>query len=210
MKKIVSRNDFIVDLCRDKNIIDIACVCHDLSEYQIKKGIWLHENIKKVAKSLIGYDIETEEIKRLQKLGYNIRYCNAEFIGRFARDKYDVVVLGSCIEHFFNPGMVLDSIKSLCHPDTKIVLSTVNVWAIRYFISAWIGRESRTCRNDHVSWYSHYVLENLLRMKGYEVIDQRYYNNYTRINGIRPFFRYLQKWLMPFTSHGIIVVFKTA
>lgn len=205
---IVNRNNFIVEKCRNYNVFDVACVCHDLSDDQINKGIWLHHNIKQVAKSIKGIDIEKEEIEKLQSKGYNIEYCNAESINETG--KYDRVVLGSCIEHFYNPGIVLDRIKGLCNEKTEIILSTINAWAIRYFVSAWLNNEARTCREDHVCWYSHYVLENLLRLKGFKVIEKHYYNNYpVKINGIRPLFRRLQKWLMPFTSHGIIVVFKT-
>lgn len=204
---IVDRNDFIVKKCKDKSVFDIACVCHNLSGDQIKKGIWLHHNILAVSRLLIGCDIENEEIKKLRGLGYNIIYSDAEKIPYVA--DIEVIVMGGCIEHFFNPGLVLDRVMALCNADTEVIISTVNAWAIRYWISALFGREERTCRPDHVSWYSHYVLENLLRMKGFQVIEKHYYNNYPkRINGIRPFFRKLQKLLMPFTSHGLICVFK--
>jgi 2-polyprenyl-3-methyl-5-hydroxy-6-metoxy-1,4-benzoquinol methylase len=206
---IVNRDDFISEKCKAKQVIDLACVCHDLSDDQIKKGIWLHENIKQVAKSLIGFDIETEEIEKLKKKGYNIHFGDIEKIHEYTKEKFDVIVLGSCIEHLFNPGLMLDSIKKLCHSETLIVLSTVNAWAIRYFISAFIGDEARTCREDHVAWYSHFVLENLLRLKGFKVIEKHYYNFYPKkMVGIRPFFRRLQKKLMPFTCHGLIVTFK--
>lgn len=204
---IVDRNNFIVEKCKDKNVFDVACVCHDLSDEQINEGTWLHHNIKKLAKSIKGIDIEKEEIEKLNSKGYNIEFCNAENINE--TEKYDIVVLGSCMEHFYNPGIVLDSIRDLCDDDTEIIVSTINAWAIRFFISAWKNDEARTCREDHVCWYSHYVLENLLRLKGYKVTEKHFYNWYPlKMNGIRPFFRRLQKRLMPFTSHGIIVVFK--
>lgn len=205
--KIVDRNDFIVEKCRDRAVLDLGCVCHDLSEKQIKSGSWLHGNIKKVAKKLKGYDIEIDEIIKLRKIGYDIDYCNIELIDMVEVKKYDVIVLGSIIEHLFNPGIMLDAIKELCKEDTQIVLSTVNVWAVKYFIRAMFGKKE--CREDHVCWYSKYTLGNLLGLKGFEVIEWNYYNNYLKgINGIRPAIRKLQKWLMPFTSHGLVIVFK--
>lgn len=204
---IVNRNNFFVEKCKGKKVFDVGCVCHDLSEDQIEKGVWLHHNIKQYAKSLKGVDIEKDEIKRLVKKGYNIEYCDAEKINE--NEKYDIVSMGSCIEHFYNPGLVLDRVRELCDENTEVILSTINAWGIRFFISAWRNDEARTCRDDHVSWYSHYVLENLLRMKGFKVTEKHYYNFYPeKMPGIRPFFRKLQKSLMPFTSHGIIVVFK--
>lgn len=208
MEKIVNRNNFIVERCRNKRVVDVACVCHDLSESQIDRGIWLHHNISEVAKSVIGYDIvDQETIDNLCKKGYNIVKCDAENLPK--HHDIDVIVMGSCIEHFLNPGFVLDRIKDNCNENTEVIISTINSWAIRYFVSAMINNEARTCRDDHVCWYSHYVLENLLRLKGFKVIEKHYYNFYPeKHKGIRPFFRRLQKKLMPFTSHGIICIGK--
>lgn len=138
--KIVNKNDFIVDRCRGKSVIDLACVNHDMSEDQIKEGTWLHENIRKVAGDLIGFDIAWNEVVKLQIKGYQILLGDIEQV--LSPDKFDVVVLGDCIEHLFNPGQMLDSIKSYCHSETTIVLSTVNCWSVKYFISAMIGNES--------------------------------------------------------------------
>ena len=77
---IVNRNDFIVDLCQGKKVLDLGCACHDLSSEQIKKGIWLHENIHKVASSVMGFDTDRSQIKRLQDLGYEIYLGNIEYI----------------------------------------------------------------------------------------------------------------------------------
>ena len=204
---IVDRNDYIVNKCKGKRVFDIGCACHDLSEDQISRGIWLHENIKKVASYLKGIDVEYNEIRKLRSLGYNIDVCNAEYITE--ESKFDIVVLGGCIEHFKNLGNVLNSVKSLCYNKTEIIISTVNVWAIRYWMSALLGKEERTCRDDHYAWYSHYVLENLLKRMRFIVLEKHYYNFYPKKHpGIRPFFRRLQKRLMPFTCHGLIITFK--
>jgi 2-polyprenyl-3-methyl-5-hydroxy-6-metoxy-1,4-benzoquinol methylase len=207
--KIVDRNSFIIEKCRNKKVVDLACVCHDLAENQIKNGIWLHHNIKQVSGSVIGFDIEVGEIEKLNKMGYNIHFGDIEKIDAYISEKFDIVVLGSVIEHLFNPGLMMDSLKSLCRNDTEIILSTVNVWSPRYFLSALMHNEARTCRNDHVSWYSHYVLENLLRFKGFTITEKYFYNYYPlKITGIRPFFKIIIKKLFPVLSHGIIIVFK--
>lgn len=208
---VVDKNPFIREKCKDKTVMDLGCVCHDLSEAQIKSGIWLHGEIKKSAKSLIGFDIEKEEIEKLQKKGYNIQYCNIEEIDKYATGKFDIIVMGSVIEHLPNPGIVIGSLKKFCHERTEIIITTINAWSPRYFISAFLNREERTCRPDHVSWYSHYVIDNLAKMYGYRIIERRYYNFYPmKINGIRPFFKIMAKRLFPFLSHGLIVVMKPA
>jgi hypothetical protein len=54
------------------NVLDLGCIEHDLFHERILKKEWLHMNIKKVAKSLIGVDILKEYIIELNKKGYNI------------------------------------------------------------------------------------------------------------------------------------------
>jgi 2-polyprenyl-3-methyl-5-hydroxy-6-metoxy-1,4-benzoquinol methylase len=209
--KVIDKNPFIKEKVRGKSVADLGCVCHDLSEGQIKDGIWLHGEIKETAKSLVGFDIEKEEIAKLQKQGYNIQYCNIEEVSKYTTDKYDSIVMGSVIEHLPNTGLVLESVRKLAHNDSEIIITTINAWAPRYFISAFFNKEERTCRPDHVTWYSHYVIENLVKMYGFKITEKYYYNFYPlKINGIRPFFRVLSKRLFPFTSHGLMIVMKVA
>lgn len=207
--QIVEKNDFITDRCRGKNVLDLGCVCHDLSEEQIKTGIWLHGAIKMTANKLIGFDFEKEEVEKLQKKGYNIHYANIEEINTYTKETFDVIVLGSVIEHLSNPGLMLDSIRKLCHDNTIIIISTINAWSPRYFVSAFVNEEERTCRPDHVTWYSHYVMEVLLKRHGFLISEKCFYNFYPlKITGIRPFFRIMIKRLFPVLSHGLIVVAK--
>lgn len=209
--KLIDKNSFIKEKCANKTVIDLGCVCHDLSDGQINDGIWLHGELKKVAKSIIGFDIEKEEIKKLQSRGYDIRYCNIEEINQAITGEFDNVVMGSVIEHLSNPGIVLDSVRKLCHDNSEVIISTVNCWSPRYFISALLNKEERTCRPDHVTWYSHYVIDVLVRYHGFKVTERYFYNFYPlKINGIRPFFKIMLKRMFPFLSHGLIVVIKKA
>lgn len=209
--KIIDKNPFVKEKCRDKTVVDLGCVCHDLSEGQIKAGIWLHGELKKVAKSIIGFDIEKDEIEKLREQGYNIQYANIEEVDKHTTDKFDRVVFGSVIEHLPNTGIVLQAIKNLSHENTEIIITTINAWSPRYFISALRSKEERTCRPDHVTWYSHYVIDNLVKMYGYQITERYFYNFYPmKINGIRPFFRVMIKRLFPFLSHGLVIVMKVA
>ncbi|HEY3406158.1 MAG TPA: methyltransferase domain-containing protein [Ohtaekwangia sp.] len=206
--KLVDKNPFIQEKCRGKSVIDLGCVCHDLSDEQIKQGIWLHGEIKKTAKDLVGYDFEKEEIEKLRKRGYNVHFANVEELDDYTQGvRYDTVVMGSIIEHLSNPGKTLDAIHHVCHEQTELIITTVNAWSPRYFISALIDKEERTCRPDHVSWYSHYVMDILLRRHGFQVTEKYFYNFYPlKMNGIRPFIKVMLKKLFPVLSHGIVVI----
>ncbi len=50
----------IASLCRDKTVLDLGCVNPESIEVRSKKGVWLHERIRDVAKHVIGIDIDRE------------------------------------------------------------------------------------------------------------------------------------------------------
>ena len=60
----------------DKNVLDIGCVAHTWKNHN--KKYWLHKNLKKYVKTVIGLDYLKDDVDQLNKLGYNIKYGNAE------------------------------------------------------------------------------------------------------------------------------------
>ena len=197
--------------CKNKNVLDLGCIEHDHFRDRIQLGQWLHMNIKKTAGSLIGIDLLKEYIPELTSQGYQIYYGDVEKLNdikEISGKKFDVIVAGDLIEHLFNQGLFLDSIKPFCTSETEIIITTPNCFSTHFFIPNFFkGTEPN--RDDHTLWHSARTLRQVLQMKGYRISEQ-YYRNEQVINGIRPFFRVMLKKLLPHTSHGLIVVAKIA
>lgn len=87
MKRFYSKNGFILSRCKNKNVLDLGCIEHDLFQERMKKKEWLHMNIQKVAKSLIGVDILKEYITELNEKGFNIFFGNVEKLDEVAELK---------------------------------------------------------------------------------------------------------------------------
>ncbi len=66
---VLPKDDFIVDVCRGKNVLDMGCIDHS---WEIAVGLgenWLHHRISKVAKSVVGLDLLEADAKILNQRG---------------------------------------------------------------------------------------------------------------------------------------------
>ena len=109
----MTRDDFILPLVSGRVVLDCGGADHNLFSSKLRNGEWLHEEICKVARSVVGIDISAKSVDRLNATGdYNFICADVECLNFI--DEFEVVVAGEIIEHVYNPGAMLDSIwKSL-------------------------------------------------------------------------------------------------
>lgn len=166
----------IQKVCRGKSVLDIGCVDHSANTE--KNDIWLHKKIKLVAKDLVGLDYEKKEIEKLNKKGYNIIYGDAENfdLGR----KFDVIVAGELIEHLFNPGRFLDSVKRHMHKNSILIFTTPNAFAYRRMIGSFFWGSLKE-NVEHVAYYSDTTVKQLLLRKGFKNVEIKYLESEDKI-----------------------------
>lgn len=154
----------ISELVRGKNVLDIGCVEHDLRNRE--RGHWLHEHLRKTAKTLVGLDYEEEAIRRLAAEGYEVVAGDAT---RFDLARtFDVVVAGELIEHIDSAGAFLDCVTKHLDGSGEIILTTPNANCLIYFLENLIlGHEIDN--PDHVCIYSPRTITLLLARHGYSV-----------------------------------------
>lgn len=205
--QVFVKKDFILNKCTNKSVLDLGCVEHDLYRDHLKLGSWIHENIKRVAKGLVGVDMLKDEISELNNMGYNILFGNVEDLESIKEieDKhFDVIVAGDLIEHLFNAGLFLKSCRSKLNTDGELIITTPNCFSIKYVVPA-ILNNNEVVREDHTCWYSTKTLKQLLQMNGFS-IKEFHYRSDIKVNGIRPFLRKKLRTIFPFLSEGLICV----
>jgi 2-polyprenyl-3-methyl-5-hydroxy-6-metoxy-1,4-benzoquinol methylase len=207
--RVVFRQRFLEEFVKNKTVLDLGSVEHDLYRDNIKKGKWLFASLQKNAKRIIGIDFLKEAIAELAAQGYDIRYGDVENLEQLElREEFDLIIAGELIEHLPNPGKFLRSISKFMAPKTELVLTTPNAFGFIRFTDALIRRE-RT-RDDHMAYYSTQTLKQLLELHGYEVKEFLFYSF---ISGKRRsvFLSYIRKFwfsLFPYLSDGLIVIAK--
>ena len=166
---ILNRNEYFSTLSSNLNVLDIGCVNHNLTQYKV--GEWLHNILKKSAKSLVGIDKETDCIDILKNQGYDVYAVDAENFN--LNKKFDLIVAGEVMEHLSNPGNFLDCAKAHLYTDGQLVISVPNASSLNYFIQN-LFFEHEKDNTDHCLLFSKITITRLLEKHGFNVKSINY------------------------------------
>lgn len=168
-KTVLDRFNTIKAIVRDKNVLDLGCVDHDLINRN--RSLWLHDVIRSNARACVGVDYDAQAVKLLQEQGYHVVLGNAESLN--LSQTFDVVVAGELIEHLPNPGQLLATARRHLDKDGVLVLTTPNATGLYYMLaSLFFGEE---CDNpDHCVMFTRRTLHKLLEKCGFDLVACRY------------------------------------
>lgn len=164
-KLYYSKIDWIKEYIVGKNVLDLGCVAHNLKKM---KGEWLHRMIVDNANSVVGVDILYGDVKRLNKMGYNVICANVEELN--LNRKFDVIVAGDLIEHLSNCGHFFKNIERHLLEKGMLLITTPNPFTIlRFFRLLFDGYVP--ANKEHTYWFSYKVLNQLVNRYGLEITD---------------------------------------
>jgi hypothetical protein len=178
MAEIIFRKQKIVELCKEKTVLHLGFLEHELWTKKEAAQDWLHAQINKVAKELVGLDYLEEEIQKVkQKYDYEVYQADVTKLEDLKLEKkFDVLVCGELIEHIENPGLMLDGIKKFMHQDSILIITSPNPWRTKWVENMQKGvLEEKWLNKEHVAWYSFQTLKQLLTRKGFAEIYYGYY-----------------------------------
>jgi len=157
LKKPQSRFDIITEFCRDKEVLDIGCVQHDLTNVDL--DAWLHNHIVKISSYTLGVDYLEEAVDDLDKRGFNIVHGDVNKPLSIDR-QFDVIVVGNLIEHLSNFEGLLNNINQLLKPDGVVLISTANPFYVeQYFFAAF--NNDIIINPEHTCWIDPVALDQL-------------------------------------------------
>ena len=153
-------------------MLHLGCCDHPFTVDAIESGRWLHGRIEDAAETLVGLDLSEEGLEACRRLGKdtNIVLGDACRIDALPHAPFERIVAGEIIEHVPNPGEMLVNMRRFLAPDGRLIITTPNAFSLRKQLRVMAGKES--VHRDHVCYFSHRTLEQLLRMSGYEVTFQ--------------------------------------
>lgn len=189
-------------LVRGKSVLDVGCVEHS-AELEMQ-DTWLHKHLRNSSARIVGLDYEAEHVAELQRRGYNIIAGDAMTVD--LSERFDVVTAGEIIEHVENPGMLVQNLKRHLNPGGILVLSTPNVFYPFHLIEALTMNPAVRWNSEHVSWYDHFTLQNLLMRCGFRDVQGWYL---TRSRKIRSVLSTLNAPCPAFLASTIVVVART-
>ena len=159
--------DLMLKYAKDKDLLDIGS-CGNQGE-QVKTKT-LFSNLKRVAKTATGLDIESNTPEIIKG--------NAEMIK--LKKKFDLVTAGDVIEHLHNPGLFLDNMHRHLNENGLLLIVTPNAKSPAYLFFK--GNEFHTC------WYCKHTLKYLLEQHDFKV-ERMFIGLRRRKNFVYDFFR---------------------
>lgn len=207
--KPTSRERFLLDAARDKHIVHIGFTDHPFLKERLGNGTWLHADLAKVTRRLVGLDIDREGVAWARGHGFEahaVDATDADAIAALNLERADLVIAGEVIEHVDAPGPFLRAMHQLAD---RLIVTTPNAYQPLNVLAAGLGRE--VIHEDHVAWHSPSTLRRLHESADWQVEEIRYYHNPSyeneqRIlgalaNGVRRVAR-----LRPYWCDGLIVM----
>lgn len=155
-------------LLTDKTVLEFGCVGMGTDdEYG---GInWIHGRAAKVAKKIVGMDLNKVGVEKLRKLGYDARHQNVEKPFDL-KEKFDVVLVEEVFEHLNNVGMCFENIRRHLKKNGLLIITTPNAHAASFFLQRMIHNQiSGVSITDHTHWYDENTLKTTLKRNGFKI-----------------------------------------
>ena len=214
----VDRINFVVSNCAGKNVLDLGCF-DETALIKKNSGMWLHEQIAKVAKFVYGIDNSVSLKDKQISVSRNSKIVFGDVTDLKETDDFapDIIVAGEIIEHLPNAQDFLKKIKSL-YGGKQLICTTVNASSFTNSLLSLFKRES--CHKDHLQVYSFKTINTLCRLAGFEDWEILTYHVYftemiLTSKGIKKFIVKaaekvvnIMEWIFPLASGGLILYVK--
>jgi SAM-dependent methyltransferase len=205
----MDRRQFILDRCAGRRVLHLGCIDRPYLEQKLANGTLLHAMLVKRAARVVGVDSDPEGVRLFHERGWPTVHADVEQLPELDFD-CDLVVAGEIIEHLSNPGLFLDSLARRLRPDTEVIITTPNAYAIRRYWRLLLGHEQ--VHPDHVAYYSLLTLRAALRRAGYAVKEEHPYPIGREFRDVYWYYRAFERLgtlVQPWTADGLIVVATT-
>lgn len=167
---LVDRDRFLLSLAAGHSVLHLGAADSPFHKDKAARGELLHQKLEPVASRLLGIDSDLEAVSWLRER-HNIANIHVADIcaGSLSLGTFDLIFCCDIIEHVSEPSPMLEAIKNLMHPDSRLIVTTVNALSIKVALRAVLGREA--VHPDHVSYYSFATLSSLLLRHGFLPVE---------------------------------------
>lgn len=193
--KVENRDSRILKLVAGKEVLDIGCTWID------DDGTWVHGDMLKVAKDIVGIDIT--DVDKFQDQGYNILEQSADEPFDLHRT-FDVIVAAEVLDHTANLGIFMQNVKCHLKPDGIFVVVMHNPQAFEFFLEQLIFTGSLRIY-EHTHWQNETTMRNLLERYGLRLIRREFYH-YGAFSRIGKVYDLLTWWMPSMFSRCVLYV----
>jgi SAM-dependent methyltransferase len=116
----------------------------------------------------VGIDFSPAMLDRARRQHPAYRFVQGDAQDLDLDETFDFVILSDLVNDLWDVQTVLERVRGVCHPGTRLVLNTFrHLWATPLALAARLGLAQPRLRQN---WLSVEDLTNLLRLSGFEVV----------------------------------------
>lgn len=210
--KQVDRDDYLLELCRGKKVLHLACAAWPATQMWCDDGSLLHLRMLKLADRCAGFDWSELGLEILQKHGvtdlHRLNLLDAGQVEAGWKElgfEPEIVIAGELLEHLDRAGLVLENCRRWMQPSSKMVITVPNAFSVRNLLHVLRGYEK--VAPDHVSYYSYSNVRELAERNGFQLDRVNWYRYSPARKGID---RVVDAaispllWMWPQLSEGLI------
>lgn len=160
---VIDRRTFLPRMAQGQRVLHLGCVDEGLTLARSGTGRLLHEELARVADTLVGVDLSAAGLAELQSVvPGDYVHGNVEELGDLDLPEVDLVIAAELIEHLPNPGRFYRALgEYLRSTGARALLTTPNSYSwVNQAKFAFTRREPT--HPDHVLTYSPVTLQRTL------------------------------------------------
>lgn len=185
---MTNRAEKIVALSKNKSVLHLGFIEHETWHDVHRRGGWLHEKIREVAREIVGFDILENEMKDIRsRFDYECFRVDVENITEnILKRKFEVIVCGELIEHVSNPGRLLEGSKLYMTEESIVIITTPNPFSMqRMKLIQKNHLETEWLNKEHTMWFTFQTLKQLLDRHNFMEIKYGYYDLFPHRRSIK-------------------------
>lgn len=194
------RVTFLLDICRNRNLLHIGFLDAPITTEKISSGEFLHTKLSSVATSNYGVDIDLSSMSEYRNISGDLNnsvidILQSDFDVTIFKNRFDVILLPEVLEHLPNPGMALVHLGNILdvNPGSLLVITVPNAFSKEHFAAA--ASSVEMVHPDHYYYFSPITLKKLLKDSGFVNVEIGLYSHTENIQNS-----------IGITSNGIIAV----
>ncbi len=155
---------------RPSSILDVGCAYGYFLD--VAAEMW-------GAQKLVGTDLNPGLKHIIEQKGYSFICSPIEELTLKTDCQFDLIFLGDCFEHFYDPFRVMEEIRSLLSPEGIVALTTVN---FNSFLPSFFKQRWRLMTPpEHLFFWTPKAIKVLFTQYGFEVKCRNYWLFYPKI-----------------------------
>jgi len=119
----------------------------------------------------VGIDFSEEMLRIASQKHPDLTFIQTDAHDIDFKEKFDVIILSDLVNDLWDVQRVLEKLRNVSHPGTRLVLNFYNnLWRMPLSFAKWLGLGAEVMEQN---WFSPDDIYNLLKLSGFEVVQTR-------------------------------------